>query len=181
MGRKRDDSYYNPPEPRTEPVLPQREVPADIPSFTEIEDDSARKSERINWICNVMRENRWPVWPASLMFRQVLAQTWGVAEATIRGYSAEAHRIIEIDPLDRAQLAQDVAREMDAIKLDALATINHQTGLPDYGSAIKALELKAKYLGAEPPKEVKLSGGVSLASIDELRKALDDDGKDGSG
>jgi len=180
MGRRRED--YLPPEPRnpprTEPIAPRRLPPDEIPPLTGKDD----KSARIAWIVDRMRELSWPVFPHSLAYRQRLAMAWGVSESTVRDYSAEAHRVIQLDPVDRAMVAYDIARTMDAITQDALATVNEQTGLPDYGSAIRAQTEKARFLGAEPPKEHKVTGSVSLASIDELRKAvLGDDESGGRG
>jgi hypothetical protein len=172
MGRRRDDHYDEPRNPpRTEPIAPTRTPPADVPEL-------ADKSARIAWIVDRMRELAWPVFPHSLAYRQRLAIAWGVSESTVRDYSAEAHRVIQLDPVDRAMVAYDIARTMDAITQDALATVNEQTGLPDYASAIRAQTEKARFLGAEPPKEVKVTGSVSLATLDELRRALDDDGVD---
>jgi len=176
MPRRREDRYEEPRNPpRDEPIVKKRTPPSDIPEL-------ADKSARVAWIVDRMRELTWPVFPESLRYRQRLAMVWGVSESTIRDYSAEAHRVVELDPIDRAQMSYDIARKMDAISEDALATINEQTGLPDYGSAIRALEAKARFLGAEPPKEHKVTGSVSLATIDELRKAvLGDDESGGRG
>lgn len=173
MSRRRDDHYVEPRNPpRTEPIAPRKDPPAEIPELPD-------KTARVAWIADLMRALMWPVWPDALTYRQKLGIAWGVSESTIRDYAAEAHRVVALDPQDRLEMALDIARKMDAISEDALATINEQTGLPDYGSAIRALEAKAKFLGAEPPKEVKLTGSVSLASIDELRKAVSGDGEDG--
>lgn len=158
------------PARRTESIAGAVAPPAEIPVL-------ATPSERVAFIVGLMRELAWPSWPASLQFRARLAEAWGVSDSSIRSYSAEAHRVIELDPADRVDVAQDIARRCDKVAEDALNHVNEQTGLPDYGAALRAFEMKAKFLGAEPPKEVKLSGGVSLATLDELRKAVrgDDD------
>lgn len=172
MAKRRGGDDYDEPRnpPRTVPIAPAVEPPSDIPSIAETRD-------RVAWIVDRMRDLSWPVWPASLRFRQRIAEAWGISESTVRNYTAEAHRVVELDAVDRAQVAQDIARQLDAVAQDALASVNEVTGLPDYPSVIRALESKAKFLGAEPSKEVKLSGTVSLASIDELRKAVGDDGE----
>jgi hypothetical protein len=147
--------------------------PSDIP---ELED----KSARVGWIVDRMRELSWPRWPESLKYRQRLAAAWGVAESTVRDYSAEAHRTVELDPVDKSMVAEDIARTLDAIAQDALATVNEVTGLPDYGSAIRALEAKAKFLGAEPTKQVHVTGTVSLEDLRSLKDRIDD-GESGRG
>lgn len=143
-----------PPPPETIPVL-------------------ATADERIAFIADLMREFAWPSFPASLQFRKRLSDAWGVSDSSIRSYSAQAHRLIEVDPQDRLDIARDVAEKCDAVFEDAINHVSEQTGLPDYANALKALEMKAKYLGAEPPKEVKHSGNVSLTAVDEMRKALE--------
>lgn len=174
MGKRRggDDGYSEPRNPpRDAPIAPAIEPPSDIPALGDARD-------RVGWIVDRMRDLSWPVWPQSLRFRQRVAEAWGISESTVRNYTAEAHRVVELDAVDRAQVAQDIARQLDAVAQDALSCVNEVTGLPDYPSVIRALESRAKFLGAEPSREVKLSGTVSLASIDELRKAVGgDDGE----
>lgn len=172
MARRGRRDGEEPREPRTVPIAPTRPTPTDIPQLAEARD-------RVAWIVSLMRELAWPAWPESLRFRQRVAEVWGISESTVRNYTSEAHRFVELDAVDRAQVAQDIARQLDAVAQDALSCVNEVTGLPDYPSVIRALETKAKFLGAEPSKEVKLTGTVSLASIDELRKAVDDDGAEG--
>jgi hypothetical protein len=129
--------------------------------------------ERIHFIAGLMSENKWPAWPDSVAYRRVLADKWGVSDSSIRSYSAQAHRLIALDPDEREQLRAELAKRMKRIADDAETRENNVTGLPDYGSAIKALDQYAKYSGIELEQKVKLSGSVGIEDIEELRKRID--------
>lgn len=131
------------------------------------------KSERVAYIADVMSRNEWPVWPESLAFRKKLAEEWGLSESTVRDYAAEAHRIVAIDPEERERLREEIAKRMKRLADDAEQRQNMITGLPDYGSAIKALDMHAKYAGIELEQKLKLSGAVQLEDIDALRKRIE--------
>lgn len=133
--------------------------------------------ERVHFIAEQMAANEWPPWPDTLAHRRALAARWGVVEATIRKYAAEAHRLLAIDADDRERLREQIAREMREIYEEAKNTPNRQTDIPDYASAIKALDLSAKYAGIELEQKVKVSGSVSLEDLDELRKRVENAGE----
>lgn len=124
--------------------------------------------DRIRYIAELMRENAWPVWPDSARFRKRLAVHWDVSESTIRNYSAEAHRIVAMDPEEREQLKADIAKRLNGISERAATERNLVTGLPDFCSAIKAMETAAKFAGIELEQKVRLSGSVKLTDLDQL-------------
>jgi hypothetical protein len=129
--------------------------------------------ERVRYIVAIMRRNEWPRFPNALAYRQRLADEWGCAESTVRGYAAEAHRTVALDPEERAQLQQELGKSLLDIAEEARASVNQQTQLPDFANAIRATEVAAKFLGIElAADKLKVSGAIALESIDDLRKAI---------
>jgi hypothetical protein len=86
-------------------------------------------------------------WRVGFRHRKVLADAWGVADATVRGYSAVAHKMVALDPDMRAQLRDELAARMDEIAERARATRNAMTGMPDFRAEIEAVKLRGEYLG----------------------------------
>lgn len=131
------------------------------------------KDERVHYVVGLMRRNEWPIFPASRAFRAELAAQWGCSDSSVKAYAAEAHRIVALDPEERAELQERLGRQLLEMAEEARASKNTITNLPDFPSAIRATETAAKFLGIEFTTKVKLSGSVGLDSIDELRKRID--------
>lgn len=130
-------------------------------------------AERAAWIAETMSRLEWPTWPESAEARRTLAERWGVAESTVKGYAWQAARLFRIDNSDeRDQLRTELAVRLSKIADRALAERNTVTSLPDFQSAIKAIDLMGKYLWLEPPTRLEHAGSVSLDSIDDLRKRI---------
>lgn len=135
--------------------------------------DESSKEERVRHIAELMTADQWPPFPETAAFRRKLAAEWDVSEHTVRGYAAEAHRRVALDPEERARLQEDLGRRLLSIAEEARASRNVITNLPDFPSAIRATETAAKFLGIEFETKVKLSGTVTLDDLDELRKRVD--------
>jgi len=129
----------------------------------------------VHFVADLMAEDKWPCWPDSLVFRRMLGDIWGVSESSVRAYAAEAHRMVALNPEDRAVLQEELAKRMKRIADDAETRCSTATGLPDYGSAVKALESYAKFSGIELEQKVKLSGSVKLEDLDALRRKVEGD------
>lgn len=145
---------------------------------------ASNKEERVKWVCDVMVADDWPAWPESLAYREELARVWGVSVSSVKAYAAEAHRIVAIDPEDREQLRAEIAKKMKALGEDAASMTSKVTGLPDFASALKALNDYAKFAGIELETKIKLSGSVALEDLDDLRSRIeggDDEDKGSQG
>lgn len=143
------------------------------PTPTDIPPRETAPADRIRWIAREMAALRWPAYPASIDFRRQLAERWGCAEGTIRGYASDASRALAIfDPDERDMLRHELAVRLSQIADRALAERHQVSGLPDFQSAIKATDLMGKYLGLEPVARVEHSGMVALDSLDELRARI---------
>lgn len=111
---------------------------SDHPNFGSVE-------ARVQYIAELMSEDRW----RTRVTERELAQAWDLSVARIRNLATEASRSLRIDAADRDALRAALMTRMDRIARDALATVNTITGLPDYGSAIKASEAQAKFAGLD--------------------------------
>jgi len=155
------------------PLPPPEEIPA-----------CADKDARVDWIYGVMLTNRWPE-PAkgtAALFREKVAAAWGIEECTVRAYAAEASRRVKLDPELREQQTIALLNRFLALADQAAVERNMTTGLPDFGSAIKALERFADFSGITPEHKVKLTGTVTLDDLDALRRRVTgDDEEDGPG
>jgi hypothetical protein len=105
------------------------------------------REQRVRHIAQLMARGEWL---NSYSRRCELAASWGVTESAIKHYSAEAHRLLAFDPDERDELRTTLANRMLNIAEDAFARQNEVTGLPDYRSAIQALELFAKFASITP-------------------------------
>lgn len=105
------------------------------------------REQRVRHIAQLMARGEWL---NSYTRRCELAAEWGVGEGAIRSYSAEAHRLLAFDQEERDQLRTTLANRLLAISEDAFARMNEVTGLPDYRSAISALETFAKFTSLLP-------------------------------
>lgn len=139
------------------------------------------KELRVKWITNVMVADEWPAWPESLQYREDLATIWGVSVSSVKGYAAEAHRVVAIDPDEREQLRAEIAKKMKAIGEDAATLTSKVTGLPDFQAALKALNDYAKFAGIELETKIKLSGTVALEDLDDLRSRIEGDDNESEG
>lgn len=92
--------------------------------------------------------------------RVQLSAAWGVVDSTIRDYAAEASRRLKLDPVDVESAKLQHARFCEAVQEQALATLNQITGMPDFGAALKANELSARYRGidVDGTRKVEVTG-----------------------
>ncbi len=114
-------------------------------------------AERIDYIVQIMARVEWD----GYLTRVELAKAWGVTDETVRRYAAEANRRFELDEDEKKQAQLQASLSFQKLHLQALTTFNEQTGMPDFGNAIKARELAVKYQGVvvdEPKKRVELTG-----------------------
>jgi hypothetical protein len=117
------------------------------------------RESRVRHIAQLMSRGEWL---NSYRMRCELAAEWGVTESAIRGYSAEAHRLLATDPEERKQLRDALANTFLSIAAEARARTSSVTGLPDMQSALKALELYAKFASVAPEEA---QAAVSVAPV----------------
>lgn len=106
-------------------------------------------------------------WTSSYTRRCELGELWGVAESTIKNYSAEAHRLVVFGDDEREELRRSLCGTLQDILADARARVNERTGLPDYAAQIYAIEKIALFagirmqnagaLGAEAPSHIEFT------------------------
>lgn len=113
--------------------------------------------------------------------RAELANVWGCAEGTVQGYAKEASRRLTLDEESLRQSRIAHAAFLRDIQRRAATLPNAVTGLPDFGNAIKAAELAAKFEGHDLANHVELTGKgggplalatVTLDDVDALSKVI---------
>lgn len=92
---------------------------------------------RVAHIADMMRELRWERGKSA----KLIAADWGIPEATVRGYSAEAHRIV-MSEVNADEAGRDVAVALRKVLSDSLRD-------DDRKNAIKAAEVWATVSGAK--------------------------------
>jgi hypothetical protein len=120
-------------------------------------DDAPKGAEtpldrRIDYICAAMALGNWH----GYLSRVELAGYWGTVEATIRHYSADAHRALKRDPEELERRKAELAAWCDSVRDHAMTHVHGISGLPDYASALKAAELAAKFEGIEIDQKTKV-------------------------
>lgn len=108
--------------------------------------DCHNTEERVYHIAQMMADGSYL---GGYKIRAVLAEDWGVSDATIRGYAAEAHRVVSFDPEEREHLRRTIAARMLDIADRAKAAFNIVTGMPDFKAEREALLDHAKFAGIE--------------------------------
>ena len=112
------------------------------------------KEDRVLFIVEEMAHGRWDGYAS----RAAIAEACGLAEATIRHDSAEAHRIVAYDPQEREEKRRSLAAFIAKQRERASEMVNMITGLPDFGAMCKATELEAKLVGIELDKPAQTAG-----------------------
>lgn len=98
-------------------------------------------------------------WTREKAKRQEIADRFGIALETLKGYSAEASRMLTIDKDDLAALRAENVAVLLRIAADAEARQNMTTGLPDYRSAIEARKVASEYAGLKLDEPVPGANG----------------------
>ena len=153
------------------------ELPTDKDSLVNPEDpcppslDETKVEARVSYIASLMSKGEWR---SSMREYRKLAAAWGCTHSTVRGYAAEAHRVIAWSPDERQGLRRSLAATMDSIGKDALSRFNAKTGLPDYASAITAYEDFARFAGIniEAPEAVDAVDMLSRADLEKRVRHL---------
>lgn len=101
--------------------------------------------ERVIFVAGEMASGRWD----GYVSRVPLAMAWGVTDDRIRQLATEAHRLLAYDPAERDQKRASLAAFCAQQRERASRERNMVTGLPDFGAALKAAELEAKFIGIE--------------------------------
>lgn len=109
--------------------------------------------ERAQYIADLMECGRWQ---RRKTVRE-LSEAWGKARETIEGYACEASRLLMIPAAERDQRRAELAATVKAIFDDARRRPNLATGLPDYGSSLKAAELYARYSGLDVVTQIRVT------------------------
>lgn len=86
-------------------------------------------------------------WTREKSTRQAIADRFGISLETLKGYAAEASRMLTIDKEDLAALRAENVAVLLRIAADAESRQNMTTGLPDYRSAIEARKVASEYAG----------------------------------
>ncbi len=127
---------------------------------------------RVGWCTHLMATGYW----SGRKSHKELAEAWNCAVSTVESYAAEASRRLTLDPK-----ALEVERALhaaycDRIRCEALESVSQVTGLPDYGNALKAVELGARFRGLiDDKRTVELTGkggGPVAVTFDEIDAAL---------
>lgn len=140
---------------------------------------ASNAEQRVDYIAGVMASGRW----RGYLSRVELAERWGVKEPAVRHYSAEASRVLKRDPEEVERRKAELAAWCDSVRDHAMTHTSFVSGLPDYGSALKATELMAKFEGIElDTKRLEFTGkgGAPLIQIKLLGEDDDEPEKDDS-
>lgn len=111
-------------------------------------------ADRVAWCVHLMSTGDWH----GYVTRVELAEAWGCSEKRVQEHAAEASRRLRLEGDELAQARLAHAGYLRRIRDDALKTRNMVTGVPDYGSAIRATELAAKFEGHDLAQHVELTG-----------------------
>lgn len=155
--------------PAMAPVRSPLGANAEPPGAKDVEPTT---TARVRYCAGLMAEDLWPMFPHAEAFRCRLGKVWGVAESTVKNYSAEAHRMLKLDPEEIAQLKLSLASRFRAIAEHALDNVSKISGLPDYRSAHDAYKTYGQFAGIEFDQKVTLGGAVKLEDLDALRGAV---------
>jgi hypothetical protein len=108
------------------------------------------KTERIRHITRLMASGHW----VTGVTGPELADEWGVAVATVEGYSAEASRLV-----------REAIASSDDIRAQVLATLQTITSEAMHSgqlrTAVESVKALAGIAGVEPPKKVDVGGSLA--------------------
>jgi hypothetical protein len=111
---------------------------------------SEEKTDRIRHISKLMASGRW----VTGVTGADLADEWGVALATVEGYSAEASRLVREAVASSDDLRAQILATLQSITSEAM----HRGQLRTAVESVKAL---AGIAGAEAPKKVDVGGNLA--------------------
>lgn len=119
-------------------------------------DRASSTVERVRYIADEMAGGRWDGYNS----RAPLAEIWGITDSTVRNYSAEAHRLCEFEPQEILERRRSLGAFVAVQRARASRMVSRVTGLPDFGSVLRAAELEAKFIGIdlEPPEKTDGAG-----------------------
>lgn len=131
-------------------------------------------TEKVAYITDLMVAGEWNGYAT----RAMLCEAWNHSDETVRRHAAEAHRRLELDEELIKQTRSAHAVFCERIQREALAMTSHITGLPDFGAALKATELAAKFRGIDidSAKRIEISGkngGAITVTLGDVDAALD--------
>jgi hypothetical protein len=152
----------SPPSPRTR--RDARHSTADPRAPNEFEQWQAARTpreKRVDEVVELMAAGQW----RSGHSHRALAARWGVVPGTVEHIAAEANRLLRhafrAEPEARAEILAQCLLTFDAIRQRMLAN-----GTPSaMRVALEATEAFGRYMGVEPPKNVKLSTSDEFESL----------------
>lgn len=106
---------------------------------------SAEKHERVEFIADLMAQNRWQ----TRITAKRLAKKWGVKRHTVEAYATEASRLLRVDPEHRDSLRAQLIGSFTALAHQAATERSRLTGLADPVGAAKILETLARFAGVD--------------------------------
>ena len=117
--------------------------------------------ERIAWIAHLMARSEW------LGRRSLyeLSQAWALDMSTVRKASAEASRRLQAEPDQLESERERFAEEAAEVKVVAKRSRNKMTGLPDFASWLKAIELQGRYRGIDPDAPLAEVPGRAITAL----------------
>jgi hypothetical protein len=130
---------------------------------------ASKTLERVRYIADEMSAGRWDGYAT----RVPLAEVWGVTDSRVRDYAAEAHRLIAADPQELLERRRSFAGWAALQRQRASSMVNQQTGLPDFGNAVKVAEFEAKCIGLDLEPEKKAEAHEPVAMRVEVTVAPD--------
>lgn len=129
-------------------------------------------ADRVEYVVQLMHTGQWDGYPT----RMALATAWGIAESTVRNYSAEAkHRLLG-DPEEREQMRAALAGKAMEVLGDTQVTRHDLTGMRDNMAALRAIELTAKLMGIDLDVAKRDAGDSDVAM--KIIVTTDDDDAD---
>jgi hypothetical protein len=168
--RRRPPAGETPPArlPQLQPKAP----PADN-AFATWEAGLTPTERRVEQILDLMLAGRW----LSGQTDKLLARDWQVSPSYVRSLAAEASRLLK-----RYVREDPEFREEQRAKLVTLfAAIGHRAmimGTPNgLRVALQAAEMQGRYLGVEPPKEIRVRSRGDFDGMSDAEVAAIADGK----
>lgn len=130
---------------------------------------------RVDEVVDLMANGNWHAGPS----HQRMAQKWGVHPGTVEHIAAEANRLLRHAFRNEPEVRQEALTRC-LLRFEAIGARMMANGTPAACRvALDAAESFGRYMGIEPPKNVRVSGGVD--ELDKLTdEELDEIGRDGA-
>lgn len=121
---------------------------------------------RVEYILSLFRTLRW----IPVITPRALGRRWNLEPTTVERDATTAHTITKLGPVQREEHQAQSRMALENIARLALTTLHSVSGMPDFGAAIRAIELGAKFAGIRFDEDAAAaSDGVKSLPYDELK------------